>query len=566
MAHEHDLDQVAQRYLEELLALDPIFATYYGARDFDDQLTDFSPDGVTARTNARQALAKATRHIVAKNDAEAVALDSISDYLSLHDELDAAEVFASDLNVIESPLQSIRSIFDLMPRATPEDWAHIAHRMEAVPSSLQGYQTSLEYGRAKQLVAAKRQVREVASQCDHYGGKDQEGFFQSLAAEGARVAPELGEELLASATHASESFLAFGNYLRETYLPSAQEQDGVGELRWKLWCRNFNGEAFDPVDAYAYGWEELHRLTTEMNAIVRELGLAEDLSGTYRALDLDASRTIVGVDAFRDWNQGLLDDTIRVLDGTHFDIPAPVKVVEAMIAPPGGAAAMYYTAPSEDFSRPGRTWYPTLGNTVFPLWHEMSTAYHEGAPGHHLQLAYTTWLGARLNPFQRTLVHYSGHVEGWALYAERLADELGLFPDPAYRLGMYASQVFRTVRVVIDIGLHHGFIIPAAAPLHGGTPWTPEIGVDYLQRFGGLNEAFARSEIDRYLGWPAQATSYKLGERVWLEVRDNVRRSQGAAFSLKGFHMEAFGLGMVSLSQLRNHAFAAGDPTADHSS
>jgi uncharacterized protein (DUF885 family) len=556
---DRTLAQVSQEYLDALLALDPIFATYYGSKAFDDRLTDFSPDGVAARAELRRTLASAVRGRVAADSAEQTALDSITDYLSLHDELDAAEVFANDLNVIESPLQSIRSIFDLMPRATSEDWEHIAHRMAAVPRALEGYQRSLEYGRAKQLVAARRQVIEVAAQCDHYGGHDEEGFFRALANEGAKVAPGLAETLRGSADRASASLLSFGSYLRETYLPSASETDGVGAERWRLWCRNFNGEAFDPTDAYHYGWEELARLTTAMDAVVEELGLADDLAGTYRALDQDASRTIVGVDAFREWNQALLDDTIRRLDGTHFDIPDPVKVVEAMIAPPGGAAAMYYTAPSEDFSRPGRTWYPTLGTTVFPLWHEMSTAFHEGAPGHHLQIAYTTWLGARLNPFQRTLVHYSGHVEGWALYAERLADELGFFPDPAYRLGLFASQVFRTVRVVIDIGLHHGLTIPASAPLHPGERWNPEIGVEYLRSFGGLNEGFARSEIDRYLGWPAQATSYKLGERAWLEVRERVRADQGADFSLKRFHMEAFSLGMVSLSQLRNHRFTTTD-------
>src|SRR2546423_2288460 len=137
---------------------------------------------------------------------------------------------------------------------------------------------------------------------------------------------------------------------------------------------------------------------------------------------------------------------MAALDGPHFDIPEPVRTVEAMIAPPGGAAAMYYTPPSEDFRRPGRTWYPTLGRTRFPLWMEVSTAYHEGVPGHHLQLAHVRWLGDRLNPFPR-LMGWTGQTEGWALYAERLMDDLGLMDKPDYRLGMLANHAFRAARV-----------------------------------------------------------------------------------------------------------------------
>ncbi len=123
----------------------------------------------------------------------------------------------------------------------------------------------------------------------------------------------------------------------------------------------------------------------------------------------------------------------------HFDIPEPVQRVEAMIAPPGGAAAMYYTGPAEDFSRPGRTWYPTLGKTRFPLWGEVSICYHEGVPGHHLQIGQVRYLADTLSRYQRTLAGTSGHAEGWALYAERLMGELGYLDDPAYELGHAAG-------------------------------------------------------------------------------------------------------------------------------
>ena len=151
--------------------------------------------------------------------------------------------------------------------------------------------------------------------------------------------------------------------------------------------------------------------------------------------------------------------------------PSDIKRVEAMIAPRGGAAAMYYTRPSEDLKRPGRTWYPTLGKTRFPLWGEVSTAYHEGVPGHHLQLAQFVYLAKTLSRFQRVAASVPGISEGWALYAERLMGELGYFDNPDYELGMLRAQAFRAMRVIVDIGGHLQLEIPrqrGITPANGG--------------------------------------------------------------------------------------------------
>ena len=144
-----------------------------------------------------------------------------------------------------------------------------------------------------------------------------------------------------------------------------------------------------------------------------------------------------------------------------------------MIAPPGGAAAMYYTGPSEDFSRPGRTWYPTMGKTRFPLWREVSICYHEGVPGHHLQVAQVRYLSDRLNRFQRLAGFTSGHGEGWALYAERLMGELGYLDNPAFELGMLSAQAMRAVRVIVDIGMHLELAIPATSATTPGSAGPP---------------------------------------------------------------------------------------------
>ena len=206
-----------------------------------------------------------------------------------------------------------------------------------------------------------------------------------------------------------------------------------------------------------------------------------------------------------------------------------------MIAPPGGAAAMYYTGPSEDFSRPGRTWYPTLGKTRFPLWGEVSICYHEGVPGHHLQIAQVRYLADSLSRFQRTLAGTSGHAEGWALYAERLMGELGYLDDPAYELGMLRAQAMRAVRVVVDIGMHLELAIPADERYHPGETWTPELALPFvIERSRSSPPTSWRSEVDRYLGLPGQAISYKVGERVWLGARDAARARAGACVRPQG--------------------------------
>ena len=244
------------------------------------------------------------------------------------------------------------------------------------------------------------------------------------------------------------------------------------------------------------------------------------------------------------------------LNGTHFDIPEGIQRIEAMIAPPGGAAAMYYTPPSEDLSRPGRTWYPTQGRSRFPLWMEKSICYHEGVPGHHLEYASAVIQRESMTRMQRT-TYNAGFSEGWALYAERLMGELGFLADSAYEMGMLAVSGFRAARVVIDIGMHLGWAVPedpgfAEDWLPAGAAMTPEVALEILVHTAPFPREFLVSEIDRYLGQPGQAISYKVGERVWLEGREAARQRHGAAFDLKAFHSHALSIGTMGLAQLRD--------------
>jgi len=205
----------------------------------------------------------------------------------------------------------------------------------------------------------------------------------------------------------------------------------------------FNGVHLDLQETYEWGWEQLRWVQREMEQAAEKILPGGGIAAATELLEADPERSIEGVDAFRYWMQELLDRTTSEMDGAHFDIPEPVRPIEAMIAPAGGALIMYYTLPSGDFTRPGRTWYATGDKTRFPLWGEVAVTYHEGVPGHHLQRGETLYLSEKFSRFQRILGQTSGYGEGWALYAERLMAELGYLENLDYYLGMLRGHVER---------------------------------------------------------------------------------------------------------------------------
>jgi uncharacterized protein (DUF885 family) len=546
---------LAAEYVERFAALDPVTATAAGITGHDHEITDYSLEGIAERADHDRAALRKLSTTPAASDRDRIAAGVMREDLETRLEQHDAGNRLRDLRIIDSPVSDVRMCFDLMPRQTETDWEVIASRLALVPQALSGFQDALTEGVRGGVVAAARQAVACAHQADVWGGLEAgtRPFFLALAEEIERVgvgSPALSTRLERHAQRATEAYAALGRFLVEEYLPHAAERDAVGRERYALWARAFNGIDLDLDDTYAWGWHELHRLEHAMAQVAERILPGASLDEVVEHLEHDPTRTIEGVDEFRAWLQALLDRTVTELDGVHFDIPEPVKTVEAMISPPGGAAAMYYTGPAEDFSRPGRTWYPTLGHTSFPLWGEVSTCYHEGVPGHHLQIAHVVHLADELSRYQRTLAGSSGHAEGWALYAERLMGELGYLDDPAFELGMLRAQAMRAARVVVDIGLHLELAIPDDERFAPGERWTPDLAVPFMIDRSKFGDEFAISEVDRYLGWPGQAISYKVGERVFLRARDDARRRAGSSFDLKAFHARALDLGPMGLGQL----------------
>ncbi|WP_066944033.1 DUF885 domain-containing protein [Microtetraspora fusca] len=538
---------ICDSYVDDYARLNPIAATESGIRGHDDRLPDLSPDGHRARAElARSALARISAARAA-DESERVAQAVFAERIGLRVEEHEAGSPQAELNVITSPVQSIRWVFDLMPTATAEDWAVIARRLGAVPDALAGYRASLSAAADEGRVAAARQVRRAIGQCETWSAPD--GFF-AVFTRSAEVGDALRAELETAARTAAAAYAELAAFLRDELGPRSRSEDAIGAELYGLASRSALGARLDPREAYAWGWEEFHRIEAEMARLADRIRPGAGPAEAAAALDADPRYRVLGQDGFQAWMRELSGRALDDLRGTHFDIPDELMRLDCRIAPPGGGTGAYYTNPTEDFSRPGTMWWSLPeGEEEFSVWREASTVYHEGVPGHHLQIG-TVVATSGLNRFQRLLCFIDGHGEGWALYAERLMRELGHLDD-APLLGMLNKSLFRAARVVLDIGLHLKLEIPAGTGFHEGERWTPELGVEFLTTRTLTDRVRAADEIDRYLGWPGQASAYKLGERLWLDLREEVRARRGAAFDLKDFHTRALRGGPAGLDTMR---------------
>ncbi|MGW1795291.1 DUF885 domain-containing protein [Streptomyces sp. NPDC001984] len=546
--------EVADAYVDELIALDPVIGTYLGVKESASRLPDFSPAGQEATAElARATLARldaAERQPGANSEVERrcarLLRERLTAQLAVHD----ADEDLRAVGNMHTPAHAVRDVFTVTPTRTDEDWAAIAERLRAVPAALEGYRESLALGLDRKLYAGPRPTATLVDQLTEWSDTDGEGrgWFEDFVSAGTEA---LRAELDGAARSATAAVVELRDWMRDVYAPAVEgAPNAVGRERYVRWARYFNGTDLDLDEAYAYGWSEYHRLLGEMRREAEKI-LPGAATPWVALAHLDEHGThIEGVEEVREWLQDLMDRVIQELDGTHFELAERVRKVEAMIAPPGSAAAPYYTAPSEDFSRPGRTWLPTMGQTRFPVYDLVSTWYHEGVPGHHLQLAQWAHVAENLSRYQATIGGVSANAEGWALYAERLMDELGYLTDPEHRLGYLDAQMMRAARVIVDIGMHLELEIPADSPFHPGERWTPDLAQEFFAAHSSRPADFVESELTRYLTIPGQAIGYKLGERAWLMGRANARERHGDAFDLKAWHMAALSQGSLGLDDL----------------
>ena len=528
--------ELSDEFIVQSARFSPMGATALGIPGSDHLLDDFSIEHATTVADyARDVVARAQK-LVPIDEIDRIAKDVLIDRLESSIGLYESEESLFRFNPFGNPVTSIRSIFTLMNSETAEDCANITARLSAVEGAFESWKTTLDTMHAQGKTAARRQALVIADQAEVHG----DGGYADMAKEfdPSGAYPELHQ----AAQSAQLASLSMAAWMREVHAPRSIDVDGVGAAAYAPWAKHFTGSDLDLRATYEWGVEDLQHINDRMYQAAEKLGLkGKSLKEVADYCEAAELHRIDGADNLVKKLLEFTEEAVAKLDGVYFDIDPRITFCDAKIAPEGSAAAPYYMPPSEDLSRPGTTWYPTLGHDRFNFWHIASTWYHEAVPGHHLQCATATIEAERLSRFQRTEAWISGYGEGWALYAERFMDELGAFDDPAIELGYLSGQALRAARIVVDIGMHCGYTD------FDGKPWNATSAYDLLVNRALLAPDFAQSEIERYLGWPGQAISYKVGERTWMQVREDAKARLGKKFDIKAWHNYALRIGPMGL-------------------
>ncbi|CAB4678770.1 unannotated protein [freshwater metagenome] len=536
MTHRSAIFALADKYIDELAAINPITATNLGISGHDDKLPDYSLAGSQSQENHFRNTLSALKKLTPLDDVDRIAAEvfkeRLESSLGLYESMEMQRVICA----LASPASDIRQVFEMMDSSTPEGIDNIIARLHAMPRAFNSWRESLRDLHLDGMVAARRQVLSVAEQVGSHGATGYRTFALGINAGNAQTKLDHAIEI------ASESATSLANWLHDEYAALSSPVDAYGEERYAPWARHYTGSELNLRDTYEWGLADLAAINERMwRVAARVAPHAKSLADVAAHLDRDPKYALHGTEELLAYLRNFTDAAIERMEGTHFEIDDRIRFCDVRLAPEGSAAAAYYMPPSEDLSRPGTTWYPTMGMNEFTSWRNDSIWYHEAVPGHHLQCATVVLEQERLSRFQRTEGWTSGYGEGWALYAERLMDELGAFEDPGAELGFLSGQALRAARVVVDIGMHLGY-----KDEHGKV-WNAESARECLIERALLEPEFAQSEVDRYLGIPGQAISYKVGERVWMQVREAAQARQGAAFDLKAFHAHALRMGPMGL-------------------
>lgn len=581
------LDQIAEDFVTSAIELSPDMRIALGLRAGEAGFTDFSPAGAEAFHQLTKATLEKVEAVETVDEVDEVTKAAMLFSLRKSADSFAQKDHLGDLNNIASPLQEIRDGFDLMPTATAADWQDIYYRMAAVPKAYQGYRASLEAGAEIGHLPTRVQARSALNDLTGTTGEanpftrileQYQEWAPSEKEEAATLPADFAPQLEAATQAATQAAADFRTWFAAELAPQAKNDDRVGLERYRRASAEFLGAYIDIDATYEWAKGELQRIHAQQAEIAAELyGAGTSVFEAMRKLDEDPKYMVYGTDGLQKWMQETSDQAMEDLADVHFTVKPEMRALECMINA-NGSGGIYYTGPSDDFSRPGRMWWACPPDQeVFHTWQEKTTVYHEGMPGHHMQVSLATAAKEQLNSWRRNFCWYSGHGEGWALYAEDLMDKLGYMQDPADRMGMLDAQRLRAARVIIDIGCHTGKQLPgweylesigitreayekslANSPFAdlGDTgaaadEWDRNHVWAFMNNNVAMAEGFLVFEVTRYLGWPGQASSYKVGQKQWEEIRDSFLAAH-PSMSLKEFHDQALLLGGLPLEVLHN--------------
>ena len=548
-ARRHQLSKLLDEQWEDTLRRSPEFASMLGDKRYNDRLSDPSESAVRAQLASDRKFLRRFEAIDPSGFSGQERLNRDLMIAELREGLEDAEFNAWMMPVTQrSGVHLFAAQFpSLLSFTTVKDYDDFIARMKKLPAVFDAVTANMRKGMAGRFMPPKFLLEKVGEQAEAMAANDPEkspfarplaNFPESIpAAERERIRAEW---LGAIRTSVVPAYRKFAKFVKEEYAPRGRTEFGIwslpdGAKRYANRARRMTTTNLTPEQIHEIGVREVARIEGEMLEIAKKLGF-DDLKTFNAAIEKNPDLRPKSGEHILEIYRKYIDQMYAKLPQLFGRLPrAKVEVIEIPEFRAATAAAADYNAPAPDGSRPGRVNINTSDPQSRKIIFMESTAYHEGVPGHHMQIAIQQEL-SNIPEFRRQ-GGYTAFVEGWALYSERLGKEVGFYENPYVDYGRLQDEMLRAIRLVVDTGLH-------------SKRWTRDQVVQYFRDHSAIDEVEIQSETDRYISWPGQALSYKIGQMKIAELRDRAQRELGAAFDIRSFHDEVLGAGALPLTLL----------------
>lgn len=544
------LSQVFHDFWEDTLRHNPEFASTLGDKRYNDQISDYSVAAYNDQLAREQGFLMRLIAIDPTGFSEQEKLSQEMLERRFEDDQVAAE-----FKEWEMPIDQMGGIYSVYPQlvaelsfTTVKDYDDWIARLHAMPEAFAQVMTDMSIGMEDHRVPprfllekALAQVSELAHQkpADSPLAMPLRKFPTSIApAEQQRIRTEM---LDAIGNDVLPAYQRLERFMRVSYVPAGRTEPGIwalpdGAAYYRFLVQRATTTNLTPDQIHQIGLEEVKKDEAAMLAIAQKLGF-KDLASFQASLKTNPKLHPASAQALLDAYRGYLGPMEAKLPQLFGHLPkAKFEVAPVPAYMEKTSAPAYYEPGSPDGNRPGRLRIDTYDATDRNLYDVEAIAYHEGIPGHHLQISIAQEMQG-LPEFRRYLGDYTAYTEGWALYAEQLGKDVGFYQDPYSDYGRLESDMWRAIRLVVDTGVH-------------SQHWTRQQMVDYFHQHSAIDEASVQSEVDRYIAWPGQALSYKIGQLEILGLRDKARKELGPKFDLRAFHDEVLDAGALPLDLL----------------
>ncbi|WP_433971991.1 DUF885 domain-containing protein [Tunturiibacter lichenicola] len=534
---------------EDRLRLSPEFASSIGDKRYNDQLTDYSVKAVNA------SLAKGLEYIQRLGEIDTTGLtdqEKLSSELMLRSLIDDQQ--GAKFKEWEMPVNQFNGFHTDLPQLpsrlqfdSVKDYDDYIKRMKKVPTAFSQIMTNMQLGADEGRVPPQYLMEKVLVQTQTLADQKPEESPFALplkkfpkivsAEEQKRISTEL---LAAISTDVLPSYKRFAGFLKAEYIPKSRKEPGVsvipdGDAYYAFRIRQSTTLNKSAAEIHQIGLDEVKRDETEMLAIVKSLGFS-DIKSFSAALKTNPKEHPTSADALIDSYKAYLAGMKPKLPELFGRLPkAPLEVVQMPAFIEKDQAAAFYDNGTPDGSRPGRVDVNTYNFAERSLAPVEAVSYHEGVPGHHLQISIAQELTGL--PEFRKFTYYTAYTEGWGLYSERLGKDIGFYKDPYSDYGRLEADIWRAIRLVVDTGVH-------------SQHWTRQQMVDYFHEHSAIDETNIQAEVDRYIAWPGQALGYKMGQLKILELRDRAKTELGPKFDIRAFHDQVLDSGALPMDVL----------------